>query len=214
MSCLSRGGFSFRIFLDNHFSLCRSRSHEHFLSVRSFPLSSFLVSSFPRFLVSSFPRFLVSSFLLFIIPFSASALLMRDDGPEPVIVQIKESLRTSDDLDSRLAEFALLRQQSRVDAIKWWAGRKLLVMLSFPTNFTEQQALAVIARLKQSPAVEKVVAQSAFNLEFKSGDFSRDYEASAAIPDAARRGFDVAAFLVRQSITAQPLSFLFTLRID
>lgn len=116
---------------------------------------------------------------------------MRNNGPEPIIVQIKESLRTSDDLDNRLAEFASLRQQSHLSVINWWAGQKLLVMLSFPTNFTEQQALAVIARLQQSPAVEKVVAQSAFNLEFKSGDFARSYDANQAIPDPARRGFDV-----------------------
>jgi hypothetical protein len=119
------------------------------------------------------------------------ALVMRENGPEPIIVQIKESLRTSDDLDNRLSELVALRQQQRMKVEKWWAGRKLLVMLSFPTNFTEQEALGVIARLEQSPAVEKLVAVSAYNLHFESGDFARTYGANDTIPDAARRGFDV-----------------------
>jgi hypothetical protein len=60
-----------------------------------------------------------------------------------------------------------------------------------PISFTEQQALAVIAQMRQSPAVEKVVAQSAFNLEFRSRDFERPYETNQVIPHAGRRGFDV-----------------------
>ncbi|MEY2521398.1 MAG: thermitase [Verrucomicrobiota bacterium] len=123
-------------------------------------------------------------------PLSASALVMRANGPEPVIVQIKESLRTSDDLDNRLDELVSVRNQNRLSVVKWWAGRKLLVMLSFPTNFTEQQAAAVIVRLQQLAAVEKVVPVSAFNLYFRSGDFVRSYGASEPIPDVSRRGFD------------------------
>jgi hypothetical protein len=46
-------------------------------------------------------------------------------------------------------------------------------MLSFPSNFTEQQALAVIAALNQLPALEKVVPVSASNLEFNVADFTR-----------------------------------------
>ena len=111
-------------------------------------------------------------------------------GPEPVIVQIKESLRTSDDLDNRLNELAAVRNQNRLSVVKWWAGSKLLVMVSFPSNFTERQATAAIAKLQQLPAVEKVVAVSAFNLHFRSGDFTRSYGANDAIPDVARRGFD------------------------
>lgn len=121
---------------------------------------------------------------------SASALIMRANGPEPIIVQIKESLRTSDDLDTRLNELASLRQQNKLSVSKWWAGNKLLIMLSFPSNFTERQAMAVIAKLKQLAAVEKVVAVSAFNLEFKSGDFLRSFGPNDTIPDVARRGFD------------------------
>ncbi len=125
-----------------------------------------------------------------VLPISASALVMRENGPEPVIVQIKESLRLSDQLDARLNEFARLRQQNQLRVEKWWAGTKLLVMVSFPVNFTEQQALTAIGRLQQSPAVEKVVAASAQNLEFRSGDFVREYAATDSIPDVARRGFD------------------------
>lgn len=133
-------------------------------------------------------KFLVLTILL--LPLSASALVMRANGPEPVIVQIKESLRTSDDLDNRLNELATSRNQNHLSVVKWWAGHKLLVMLSFPTNSTERQAMAVIAKLQQLAAVEKVVAVSAFNLHFRSGDFVRAYGPNDAMPDVARRGFD------------------------
>ncbi len=125
-----------------------------------------------------------------LLPFTASALVMRTNGPEPVIVQIKDSLRTSDDLDNRLNELATARQQNGLGVVKWWAGRKFLVMLSFPTHFSEQQAMRVIGKLRQLAAVEKVVPVSGYNLEFKSGDFVRTYGPTDSIPDVARRGFD------------------------
>jgi Subtilase family len=125
-----------------------------------------------------------------LIPLSAPALVMRPNGPEPVIVQIKESLRTSDELDNRLNELTSLRSQNHLSVVKWWAGSKLLVLLSFPANFTERQATTVIAKLRQLAAVEKVVEVSAFNLHFRSGDFVREYGPNDSIPDVARRGFD------------------------
>jgi hypothetical protein len=128
----------------------------------------------------------ISSFL----PYSAPALLMRESGPEPIIVQIKESLRQSDDLDSELAKLASVERESSVAVEKRWAGVKYLELVSFPKNFTEAQALAVVAKLQQLPSVEKVVAFSAFNLEFRSGDFSREFKGNQAVPDVARRGFD------------------------
>lgn len=138
-----------------------------------------------------FKRLLVKVVLLAaFLPLTASALIMRANGPEPIIVQIKESLRISDDLDTRLNELATARQQNGMGVVKWWAGRRLLVMLSFPSNFTQQQAMRVITKLEQLAAVEKVVPVSGYNLEFKSGDFVRGYEPSDAIPDVARRGFD------------------------
>src|SRR5437879_3763162 len=106
------------------------------------------------------------AFVILLLPLSASALVMRANGPEPIIVQIKESLRTSDDLDNRLNELTSARNQNHLSVTKWWAGSKLLVLLSFPANFTERQANAVVARLQQLPAVEKVVPVSAFNLHF------------------------------------------------
>jgi len=131
---------------------------------------------------------------------SASALVMRANGPEPVIVQIKKSLRLSDDLDVRLNELASLRNQSGLHVVKWWAGRKFLVMFAFPSDCTQQHALAIIDQLEQCPAVEKVVAASAYNLEFKLVDFARSYGPGQTIPDVARRGldserFDHAAFI-------------------
>jgi subtilisin family serine protease len=115
---------------------------------------------------------------------------MRESGPEPIIVQLKESLRQSDDLDSELAKLASVERESSVAVEKRWAGVKYLELVSFPKNFTEAQALAVVAKLQQLPSVEKVVAFSAFNLEFRSGDFSREFKGNQAIPDVARRGFD------------------------
>jgi subtilisin family serine protease len=133
-------------------------------------------------------KFLVLTILL--LPLSAPALVMRPNGPEPIIVQIKESFRTSDELDNRLNELTSTRNQNHLSVVKWWAGSKLLVMLSFPANFTERQATTVIAKLQQLAAVEKVVEVSAFNLHFRSGDFVREYGPNDTIPDVARRGFD------------------------
>jgi subtilisin family serine protease len=128
--------------------------------------------------------------IILLSPLSASALVMRANGPEPIIVQIKESLRTSDDLDNQLKQLATIRQQNKLTVVKWWAGPKLLVLVSFPANFTEKQATDVVAKLQACSAVEQVVAVSAFNLHFRSGDFVREYGPNDTIPDVARRGFD------------------------
>lgn len=125
-----------------------------------------------------------------LVPYSASALLMRESGPEPIIIQIKESLRQSDDLDAELPKLADIQRESSLRVDKRWAGPKFLELISFPKNFTEDEALAVIAKLQQLPAVEKVVALSAYNLEFRSGDFSREFPGNQAVPDVVRRGFD------------------------
>lgn len=115
---------------------------------------------------------------------------MRDNGPEPIIVQIKESVRKSDSLDADLARLAALQHLSGVHVERRWAGPKYLERVAFPANFTRAQALAVVATLEQLPYVEKVVPASAFNLEFRAGDFARDYSPTGPIPDAARRGLD------------------------
>jgi hypothetical protein len=135
-------------------------------------------------------RFAAPLLAIFLISSSVSALVMRPDGPEPIIVQIKESLRLSDDLDNRLSQLEAAHSQNGLTVRKWCAGNKLLLMVSFPSNFTEQQALTVISRLQLLPAVEKVVAVSAANLEFKPADFVRQYASNQAMPEAARRGLD------------------------
>ena len=119
---------------------------------------------------------------------------MREDGPEPIIVQIKESFRLSDDLDSHLEEVETSERQSGLEVVKRWAGSKLLVLLSFPSGFKHEQALAAIERLQQLPGVEKVVPVSAFNLHFRSGDLAREYGSGETIPEAARRGLDTDQF--------------------
>ena len=148
------------------------------------PMNSHLRSIFHRWQLA------VQLLAIFLFSSSASALLMRENGPEPIIVQIKESLRLSDDLDTRLTELSSIRNQNSLHVVKWWAGPKFLVLLSFPSNFTEQQALTAIGRLEQLQAVEKIVPASAFNLHFHSGDFVREYGPNATVPDAARRGLD------------------------
>ncbi len=121
----------------------------------------------------------------------ASALLVGDEGLfEPIIVQIKDSLRTSLDLDQELAVLASLEKENGLTEVQWYAGPKLLVTLSFPKDFTEDQAQRTISLLQECGAVEKVVAQSASNLEFRPADFIRAYEPDDAIPEAALRGLD------------------------
>ena len=140
------------------------------------------------------PAFLAGLVALSLLFCSASAfaLLVGDDGLiEPIIVQIKESLRTSLDLDAQLATLATLEKEYSLGEVEWYAGPKLLVKLSFPKESTDDEALKAISALQESQAVEKVVVQSAANLEFKSADFVRSWKPGEIIPDAARRGFDV-----------------------
>lgn len=135
-----------------------------------------------------FPLVLFLVVLLF--SSSASALVMRENGPEPIIVQIKESVRLSDQLDDRLDELASTYTKDGLQIVQQWAGSKFLFMLSFPSNFTEKEAVAAIKRLEELPGVEKVVPVSAYNLHFRSGDFKRSYGPDQAPPDVARRGLD------------------------
>lgn len=146
----------------------------------------------PYVLPSTLRRWSFAAQLLAIFLFSsaAPALLMRDNGPEPIILQVKESLRLSDDLDTALNKLAQLQREAGVTVEKSWAGPKLLQLVSFPKNFTEEEAVAVINALKECDAVEKVVPVSASNLEFKPVDFVREYPSNQAIPEAARRGLD------------------------
>ena len=134
--------------------------------------------------------FLVQSLVVLLFSSSASALVMRENGPEPIIVQIKESVRLSDQLDDRLDELASTYTKDGLQIVQRWAGSKFLFMLSFPSNFTEEKAVAAIRRLEELPGVEKVVPVSAFNLHFRSGDFKRSYDPTETVPDVARRGLD------------------------
>ena len=129
---------------------------------------------------------------LLLSPASAHALLVGDDGLiEPIIVQIKDSLRTSVDLDAKLAALASVEKENGLNEVEWYAGPKLLVKLSFPKEITDDEAQKAISALQASESVEKVVVQSAANLEFKPADFERSWKPDEVIPEAARRGFDV-----------------------
>lgn len=134
-----------------------------------------------------------SSVLLFALTLfcsPATALVMRENGPEPIIVQIKESVRLSDQLDDRLDELTSLSNEDGLQIVQRWAGSKFLYMLTFPSDFSEGKALEVISQLEQLSGVEKVVPVSAFNLHFRSGDFKRSYGPDQAPADVARRGLD------------------------
>jgi len=127
---------------------------------------------------STFRRWPLAAPLLaiFLISSSASALVMRgEEGPEPVIVQIKESLRLSNNLDTSLVALADLEESIGVTVQKRWAGVKLLQLIFFSKETTHEQALEIMKTLGESPAVEKVVPVSGFNLEFKAKDFARAY---------------------------------------
>ncbi len=130
---------------------------------------------------------------IILFPLSASALLMRDNGPEPIIIQLKQSLLESETLDTELAALALLETEEGMTVEKRWAGVKYLELLSFPPSFTEEQALAVIDKFQQTASIEKVVAVSAFNLEFTPGDFGQEFGPTELIPDAVRRALDNAS---------------------
>ena len=103
-----------------------------------------------------------------LLPLSASALLTRENGPEPVILQIKESARKSDTLDGELALLAEAQHRHHLRVERRWAGRKYLELLAFPEGHTRDRAQAVIVELRSFPFIEKVIPVSASALEFKA----------------------------------------------
>jgi thermitase len=122
-----------------------------------------------------------------LLPLSASAFLMTDTGPENILIQIKQSLLTSGTLDTELASLALFENQQGMTVQKRWAGVKYIELLSFKPSTTEQQAEAIVTSFQQLPYIEKVVAASAFNLEFQTGDFGQEFAPNDVIPDPVRR---------------------------
>jgi subtilisin family serine protease len=157
------------------------------------PMNFALKSHLSAFTFRCWP-FAIPMLAVLLFSSSAAALVMREEaGPEPIIVQIKESLRLSDDLDDSLSDLAQLEQEAGVNVGKWWAGAKLLQLVVFSKETTEEQALEIIDALQESAAVARVVPVSAFNLEFKPGDFARAYTPSQEIPEAALRGLDAEA---------------------
>ncbi len=115
---------------------------------------------------------------------------MRANGPEPVLIQLKQAAQESEELESAFADLEAFEAREQLTVQKKWAGGKYIELLSFPDTFTEAQALGVITRLKELSYIEKVVAVSAFNLEFNAADFEREFAAAEQIPDATKRGLD------------------------
>ena len=126
-----------------------------------------------------------------LMPFSASGFLMRDgEGPEPILVQIKQSLRLSPDLETQLQALASVEANLGLSVLKRFVGPTYLELVAFPRDFTEAQALEAIANLQQLAAVQQVVAVSASNLIFRSGDFGTEFLPGEPIPEALLRGID------------------------
>ncbi|MBA2586647.1 MAG: hypothetical protein H0U99_09205 [Chthoniobacterales bacterium] len=71
-----------------------------------------------------------------------------------------------------------------------FVGPKYIELLSFPNNFSEEEALAAIAVLQGLSSVEQIAVASAANLVFRSGDFGNAYGPGESIPESIRRGLD------------------------
>jgi thermitase len=146
--------------------------------------------------------FFVFTSIVLVIP--VSALVMGENGPEPVIVQLKESVRKSDSLDAELTSLAATQRLHGVQVERRWVGPKYLERVAFPKSFSKEQALAAIQTLERLPCVEKVVPASAFNLEFRAGDFVRSYSPDDKIPEPAMRGLDAHRLNRGDSLPAVP----------
>ena len=135
----------------------------------------------------------------------ASAVLLTERGFEPILVQVKESLRLSSQLNSGLQRLSMVENRLGLAVVQRFVGLKYIELLSFPQSSTEAEALAAIFTLQGDSAVEKVVAYSAFNLEFRPADFNHAYQPNEYIPEAVRRGLDSGpAFAFDPAVVLQP----------
>src|SRR5215203_3295506 len=64
---------------------------------------------------------------------------MRDNGPEPIFVQIKQTLRTSIELDAQLEELLATENRLGLTVTKRYVGNKYIEFVSFPETFTEAE---------------------------------------------------------------------------
>ncbi len=135
--------------------------------------------------------------------FDASALIMRDDGPEPVHVVIKQSIRLADDFDAQLQTLATLEASLDLRVIRRFAGSlfagsdlfygerarggKYIELVGFPSYFTEAQAYSAMAMLERSPVVEFVVPVSSYNA-LAPWEFGQEFGPNEVIPEATKRG--------------------------
>jgi hypothetical protein len=116
----------------------------------------------------------------------AHALVMTDHGPELIMVEVKSSLRLTSELDSDLQALAATESQSQLTVVTRFVGAKYLELVSFPTQFTEDQALAAIDVLVQQPYVEAVLPTSVSWLIYPSLD--QAYAPGDTIPEYVLRG--------------------------
>jgi hypothetical protein len=134
-------------------------------------------------------KFLILLVLLF--PLCASALIMTENGPEPILVQVKQSIRLDPNLDAQLQDLAALETSLGLSVTERWVNpQAYLELLTFPADFTYDQAISVVDRLQQSTEVQQTATASAFNLFFPLSYFSGEFGPNEDIPEVVRRGLD------------------------
>lgn len=67
---------------------------------------------------------IVAMFVTFISP--GFCLVIRDTGPESIIIQLKQSTRTSSTLDTELQRLQSAERSGGVTVAQRWVGRKYL----------------------------------------------------------------------------------------
>jgi hypothetical protein len=142
--------------------------------------------------------------LLVISLFAAASVSADSERPDPILVQVKESLRTSLDLDAQLQALAATEANLGVTLVRTFAGPKYIQMLSYPSPLTREQQGEIITQLQQAPQVEKMASVVAANLVFRAVDLARWFEPNEVIPDVIRRGLESPPFVLNPAVVLSP----------
>jgi hypothetical protein len=141
----------------------------------------------------------VASILVFLL-LAAEAASADWVQPDPILVQIKESLRTSLDLDAQLQALAATEASLGMTLVRTFAGTKYIQMLSYPSGLTREQQGYIITQLQQAPQVEQMASVLAANLVFRAMDLARSFEPNEVIPDVIRRGLESPPFVLNPAV--------------
>src|SRR5436309_1490946 len=129
---------------------------------------------------------------VFLFPLSAFGWLMTDNGPDPILVQVKQSIRLAPDLDAQLQDLAALEVGLGLTvADRWVNPQSFIELVRFPADFTEDQIAAAVQTLFESPAVDQVVAIWGSFLIYRGFEFaSGEFGPNDPIPEVVLRGLD------------------------